>query len=460
MTTTHPWIRSFAVLGLFTSVSLLSACGGGSGSDASANASDASTSNVGDQIELPGKGNEVEGPLDTLQDQVVTSVLGDQIGGTLPQPLGPTVQCAADAVNSLVDAPDALLAALASLPTGADPAVAFQSAAAQVAGSLERFAAELQSTLLALTGGASCRTVAGGDGDGEVLPGNPLADTPLAPVGVLIEQLVAALGAAQGPNGDPNLTSLTNLVAPVLNELSVVLGNLPEQVEEAPVLGGLFLTLETATADLATTLPAVGAYDALQTNAGIKVFLDNLLGNVLLEVLPVRAIDEQLGQNFAEQIEQGIDTLTSALGNVTGPIITPLFDEVLNGVASPLLDPVESLLDQLLGIVNVPTGVASGNPLLGLLSPVIGDGQNTNLDALTALLAFGSDGASLAALTEAAGGHSDASPLTQVSELPGLNALDQLLTQLADATSGIPIVGGIVGSLLDVVASLLNGSQG
>nr|MBV6628312.1 hypothetical protein [Oceanococcus sp. HetDA_MAG_MS8] len=460
MTTTHPWIHSFAALGLLTSVSLLSACGGGSGSDASANASDASTSNVGDQIELPGKANEVEGPLDTLQDQVVTSVLGDQIGGTLPQPLGPTVQCAADAVNSLVDAPDALLAALASLPTGADPAVAFQSASAQVAGSLERFAAELQSTLLALTGGASCSTVAGGDGDGEVLPGNPLADTPLAPAGVLIEQLVAALGAAQGPNGDPNLTSLTNLVAPVLSELSVVLGNLPEQVEEAPILGGLFLTLETATADLATTLPAVGEYDPIQTNIGVEALLNNLLSNVLLEVIPVRAIDERTGQNFAPRIEQGITTLTDTLGNVTGPIITPLFNEVLNGVASPLLDPVESLLDQLLGIVTVPTGVASGNPLLGLLSPVIGDGQNTNLDALTALLTFGSEGATLGELSEAAGGRSNASPLAQVSELPLLGALDSLLTQLADATSGIPIVGGIVGSLLDVLASLLGGSQG
>jgi hypothetical protein len=314
--------------------------------------------------------------------------------------------------------------------------------------------------LLALTGGSGCSTVAGGDGAGEALPGNPLAETPLAPVGVLIEQLVAALGAAQGPNGDPNLTSVTDLVAPALSELSVVLGNVPEQVEAAPVLGGLFLTLETATADLATALPAIGDYNAIESNAEIKTLLNNLLGNVLLEVIPVRAIDEQTGQNFAEQIELGITTLTDALGNVTGPIVTPLFDEVLNGAASPLLDPVESLLGQLLGIVTVPTGVASGNPLLGLLSPVIGDGQNTNLDALTALLAFGSDGASLGALSEAAGGRSDASPLSQVSELPGLDALDGLLTQLADATSGIPLVGGIVGSLLDVVASLLNGSQG
>lgn len=421
-----------------------------------------------------GKSQVIAGPLDPLQEQVVSGILGDQIGGTLPEPLGPTVQCAADTVNSLLDTPDAILAALTAVPGGGDPAAALQGAADQVVGSLERFAAELQSTLTALAGGEGCVTVAGGRSDGNPLSGNPLAGTPLAPIGDALEPLVAALSGFSNNDGDgedPNLTSVTSTVAPLLAQLSDGFALVPAEARSAPVLGGLLSTLETATADLSATLPAVGNYDALGTNAGVETLLNNLLSNVLLQVVPVALIDEQTGQDFSSQIQAGIDTATGTLAPFTGQLITPLFNDVLNGAASPLLNPIESLLAQILGNVPLPTGEpATGNPLSGLLGGVAGNGTGTPLDSLLALLTFGADGASLDVLSQATGGAAGGSPLDQLTGLLGGGnglGLDALLGQLQALTGPIPLVGELVNVLNGLLGTgnllgggLLGGNQG
>lgn len=448
-------LKALSSAALFGTTLLLGACGSSSGSSPS-NALDGGSNPGGD-----GKSQVVNGPLDPVQDMVVSNVIGDTLGGSLPEPLGPTVQCAADALNSLVDGPDALLLALTSAG-GGDPAAALQGAGEQLVGSLTRFAAELQSTLMALAGGSSCNTVATGSADGSPLGGNPLAGTPLEPLGAALEQLVAALGGFQGPGGDdPNLTSVTNAVTPLLAQLSSAFDMIPPEARQAPVVGGLFTTLQTATADLSQTLPFVGAYNPVGTNMGVEMLLNNLLSNVLLQVVPVAMIDEQTGQDFSGQIQAGIDTLTASLGSVSGQLITPLFNEVLNGAASPVLDPIEQLLQQLLGNLPLPgQSAASGNPLSGLLGGVAGDGSGNPLDALLALLTFGSDGSPLGALTGAVGGDAEAPQLDQLSNLLGNGALDGLLGQLAEATAGIPIVGGVVGTVLDLLGGLLGGGQG
>lgn len=436
--------KSLALTTIASSAFLLSACGSNSSPSNSVN---------------DGKSNVVEGPLDVLQDQVVTGVVGLQVGAALPQPLGPTVECAADAVNSLIDAPDALLAALANA-AGGDPAAAFQGATDQIVGSLQRFAADLQSTLMALTGSTTCSTVAGGGSSGEPMAGNPLAGTPLEPIGAALETIVVTLSGS-GTGEDPNLTSLTDLLAPQLLLLSSAFNIVPDQIKETPVFGGLLLTLRDATGDLAIALPAIGNYDAATTNYRLQLLLDNLLSHVLLDVLPVRMIDAQTGGDFAGQIENGVDQLVAALGVGTGQLITPLFDQLLNGAASPILNPIENLLDQLLGRV-VLGGVdpATGNPLTALLAGIVGDGTSNPLDGLLALLTFGSDDSTLGALTTILGGDSETSPLNQLGDLTGDLPVDDLLAQLQDATAGIPILGGVLDTLLGLLGGLLGGNQG
>ncbi len=419
----------------------LAACGGG----------DSSPSSSSSLLTGPdGKSEEIPGPLDVVQEQVVTGLIGNQIGGVLPAPLGPTVQCAADAINSLVDGPDAVLVALTNL-NGGDPAAAMSQAATQLVGSLQRFAAELQSTLMALANSGECSTVAGGTSNGNPLAGNPLAGTPLEPIGAALEPLISALGgfSGGGSDTDPNLTSVTDIVAPQLLMLSSAFNMVPDQAKNAPVLGGLLQTLQDATGDLAFALPAIGNYDAASTNAGITVLLDNVLSNVLLEVLPVRMIDEQTGQDFEGRIQPAINTLVSALGTGSSLLITPAFEQLLDGAASPVLDPVENLLDQILGNVGLVGADPTGNPLTALLGGIAGDGRSNPLDALVGMLTTGLSGNPLGSLTSALGGDADASQLDQIMNLTdGGLPLDGLLGQLANATAGIPVVGGLLTSIL------------
>jgi len=437
-----PLLKTLSVAAALGTAIGLSACSSGS----SPSSSDAVS--VGSN----GKSQEVSGPLDIVQEQVVSGIVGDQLGGALPEPLGPTVQCAADAINSLVDGPDALLAAMTELG-GGDPAAAMNDAADQFVGSLQRFAADLQSTLMALANSGECSTVAGGTATGDPLSGNPLAGTPLAPIGAALEPLVSSLGGlSAGNDSDPNLTTITDVIAPQLLMLSSAFSMVPDEAREAPVLGGLLLTLQDATGDLAFALPAIGDYDASGTNAGVTVLLDNVLSNVLLEVVPVRMIDEQTGQDLEGRLQPAINTLVSALGTGTSTLITPAFEDLLDGAASPVLDPVEALIGQLLGNIGIAGDPATGNPLTALLGGIVGDGNSNPLDALLGLLTTGVDGSPLSSLTSALGGDVDASQLDQVMNLSsGALPLDSLLAQLADATAGLPVVGGLIATVLGLL---------
>ncbi len=418
--------RQFLVRGLAgLSCSLLVACGDGADS----------SSPVTDNPILT-EGKAVEGPLDPIQDALMGTVISGEIAVALPVPLGPATACLGDALNRLVDGPDALLLALTGLPSGADPVGVLQAAGDQLAFSVEDFAAETQAALMVLGGQLD-------DCGGPRLPvaGNPLAGTPLEPVGASLENVLAAL-RGQGSDDDENLGPLVDALAPALAELAGAFGMLPPEVKDAPVLGGLLGALETAVADLALTMPAVGAYDAMGTQAGVESLLNNLLANVLLGVLPVSEIDEATGQDFSGQIQAGIDEATAALGDGLGLLITPLFDELLNGALEPVLDPVEGLLAELLN----PSGLAAGNPLDGLLSDLAGNGTGTPLDALLALLAAGASGHPLSDLTGLIGGDISAAPLEQLTGLLGGSGLplDALLGQLA-GSGGLAALDDLLG---------------
>lgn len=389
----------------------------------------------------------VEGPLDPVQDEVVDGIVVGELASQLPAPLDSTVACLAASLNYLVDAPDAVLAGALGLAEGADPYDAFNSSAADAQASLERFAASLQATFVNLVDRGDCSA----DADTTAQSGNPLTGTPLEDIGAA---LAAVITAVQGEEGeDPNLTSLSDVVAPALVALAAEIGaSLPAEVSNAPVVGGLVATVEQSVFDIAALLVSVSDYDAVATTADAQDLIDNLLSGLLVDTLPLGEVDPAV----EAQMVAAINTLSSTLGDGVGQIVTPLFNEGLNGVASPLLDPVEGLLAGIL---------AEGNPLDGVLAIFGGDALNTDADSLFGLILSTAAGTPLQNLIVAAGGtatNSD-SPLALLGSLQTVLAGGGLDTILGDAVTQNDDLGATLGTILDsllgdgVLSGLLGG---
>lgn len=391
----------------------------------------------------------VEGPLDPVQSEVSNIVRG-QLGAALPAPLGSTVMCADEAVEALVDGPDALLAAFAALPGGADPAEAFNGAAADISATMQLFAAKLQSTLMILSGQSSLC-------DESMAGGNPFEGTPLEPLGIPLSALISALqSAGDGSNSgdDPNLSVVAATITPLIDQLVAAFGMLPVEVTSAPVAGAVLATVQDALGDLSTVLTAAGDYDPIATQAAIETMLGNALTNVLLNVVPVSDIEAATGQDFSTDINAGIATLTAEFGGVIGMLITPAFNDGLDGAFSPLLDPVEGLLSQLLAAGDMGTG----NPLDGLIGDanpmgtIAGDGASP-LDALLALLTSGADGTPLADLVSSfpdAGTGTPLDDLMILADPANASDLDSILGALGTLFGGTPLgdaLDGILGGL-------------
>lgn len=375
----------------------------------------------------------VEGPLDPVQDDVVDGIVVGQLGSEMPAPVDGAVACAALSLNYLIDAPDAILAGAEGLASGADPFAAFNSSAADVQASLERFAGSLQASLTDLVNRGECST----DQDTAPQAGNPLAGTPLASVGTAIQALVTSFTTDDGQ--DPNLTSISGVVAPALAALAVEMGAaIPAEVSNTPVLGGVFSTIETAVTDTADLLVSFGAYDSAATTADAQMLINNLLTGLLIDTLPVGEIDPAV----ETQLQTGIATLTSTLGNGLGRVVTPLFNSGLNGVASPLVDPAEGLLAGILG---------AGNPLDGTLAPFAGDASNTDADVLLGLLLTAAGGASLDSLITAAGGVvvKSTSPLVLLGQLQGVLSSGGLDSILGTAVTQNLDLGATLDTILD-----------
>lgn len=380
----------------------------------------------------------VTGPLDPVQAQVA-DLVGQQIASALPAPLDGAVQCLSGSVTNATDVVDAILVPFTTLPNGGDPAVAFQAAAADVAVGLQAFAARLQSSLQIIAGvSSSC--------SGTPSSGNPLAGTPLEPVGAPLAQLITALQGAGGPNNDNyDLVAIGNAVAPLLSQISTAFDQVPVEARNAPVVGGVFTTLQDLTADLAVILPAATSFNPVTTEAGVESLLSNTLSNVLTQVLPVAQIDAATGQNVSGQINTGINTAVAALGTGLGTLITPVFNDLLDGALDPVIDPVGGLLMQLLGGL-------TGNPLNGIINDQAGNGAGP-LDSLLGILTVGANNSPLAALTGALpNGGTATNPLAQLQALAaGGNSLDSLLGSM----NFLNVLGLPLSSILNTVLGLL-----
>ncbi len=374
----------------------------------------------------------MEGPLDPLQNQIIDGVVVAEIGSQLPAPVNGIVECVGGSLNYLIDVPDSVLAGAAGLAAGADPYAAFNSAAANAQASLERFAGSLQAALTTL--------VARGECSAEASPaqfGNPLAGTPLAGVGAALSSLNTAL--QQVATEGPSLGGLSDVVAPALNTLAAELGgSLPAEVSSAPVVGGLFATVQQSVLDVAVLLVATADYDSPATAAASQTLIDNLLRGLLLGSLPVGEIDPAV----EAQLVTGINTLSATLGSGVGQVVTPLFNEGLNGAANPLLNPTDGLLAGIL---------AGGNPLEGLLAPLAGDSNNTAVDSYFGMLLSTFAGTLLQNLIVAAGGtatNSD-SPLALLGALQSVLNTGGLDAILGGAVQQNDLLGVTLGTILD-----------
>lgn len=333
----------------------------------------------------------VQGPLDQVQTPLSEQVFAQLSGALANTPLEGTIDCAGQAVViDVIDVLDSVALALMEAAETQDPAAAFENAAGNIQFSLEELANDLPGALTALAGDDCNGGDAGGDGDGDDGGSdNPLAGTPLAPLGDALAPVLSqfpGMGGGDGDAEDLDLQSLSALVHQLATAFRTGLAMVPAEAQEAPVFGGLLTTLDTAFADLDSTIMNLGVYDGEATTEALETTLNHLLKNVLTEVIPVAFIEAQADQQgaFTGPINDGVDQITMALGdNLLDAAVPPLAD-ALDGPLAVLLDPIENtLLPALLG--PIADGIASalgggsgggdgggptGTPLDLLLGPV------------------------------------------------------------------------------------------
>ena len=299
----------------------------------------------------------VQGPLDQVQTPLQEEVFGQLVGAAAGTPLEGTLDCAGQAVViDLIDVLDSIALALMEGAESQDPAAAIDSAAGNIQFSLEELANDLPGALTALAGD-DCNHGEGTDGGedgGEGGSDNPLAGTPLAPLGDALAPVLGQFPSGGGEGGDEDL-DLQSLAA-VVHELAVAfhggLEMVPAEAKEAPIFGGLLTTLDVALMDLDTTMSHLGVYDGETAAQDLENTLNHLLINVLTQVVPVTFFEEQAGQQGAISgpITDGVNQLTAALGdNLLDAALPPLAD-ALDDQLNVLLDPIENqLLPAILG---------------------------------------------------------------------------------------------------------------
>lgn len=404
---------------------LLTACGGGGGGGSSSGGRDEPSTYQG-----------VEGPLDALQEPLSEQVLGQLAAAAAGTPLEGAVQCVDQVVvQDTVDILDSVLAAVNEESIN-DPQQAFTDAATHVQLALNELLADLPGLLTSLVGQGDCTGPSGAPSGS-----NPLAGTPLAALGDALAPLLAAGGGGGGGDGQTlDLTALQAITGQLASAFNEGLSNLPAEVSDAPVLGGLLTTLQTTFNDLDTTIVALDEGSGAATAAAVAVTLDNLLGNVLTEVVPVKLIEEQAGRPgvVSSQVEAGIAQVTSGLSNGLGAVLDPAFGAVFGGALDPLVGGVNTLLTPLGDAIS--GGLSSGG---GATGPT-----GTPLDALLGPL----EGV-LASLTGGAGGDG----------LTG-TPLDLLLDPIASALSGgagaCPLASTPLSPLCEVVTTITDGVAG
>lgn len=373
--------RNFVAVTLLGAGLVLSACSG-SGSSAGGNTPPPPDSSGNDNLVVA----RVAGPLDPVQDQVSTQVFAALAAAAAGSPLEAVIRCADETVTyNVLDIGDTVLTQLqASLLSGGGVPMSPDPAALTAAlGSLAANLTQLLESLAGLGQGCTANLLAL---DRIQAGANPLAGTPLAPLGAalmpVLAQIAAAVNHSDNAGTDLQLASVANLIGQLNIALQNGLAQVPPQAYEAPVAGAVLTTLSDALNDTSSLLGAVLVYDGAATGAQLQNLLENTLVNLLTGVVPVRDLENQAGQPglISGQVEAAAAQLSALLGQVVGTVATPVLSNLLGSALSPVLDPIENeLLPTLLGpLSDALAGVGSGGssnplaPVLGVVQTVIG----------------------------------------------------------------------------------------
>lgn len=240
------------------SFGLLAACSSGG------NSADGSSDRTNQTSRTVCPGGTTCGLLDPAQTAIADN-LGGTLAGTLPDPLGPVVGCASDAVNNVVDVPDALLTGLQTAATTQDPAAVADSLN-DIGQSLGNAAFNLQNLLAGLAGtGQPCDEAGSGEGGLPSLPGAggvPGLDG-LPGLGSLP---IPGLGDGDGGSADgPTGTPLDLALAPLVDGLNTLVDALqgaadgtPAAAVIDPIVSGLDALLSVLQGGGVPSLPGGG----------------------------------------------------------------------------------------------------------------------------------------------------------------------------------------------------------
>ncbi|MGH8505811.1 MAG: hypothetical protein ACRETM_07590 [Stenotrophobium sp.] len=363
-------LRKFGFIAISLSGLLLAGCGGGAGDVAGGTGG--GSSSVGSRAA-------VAGPLTPVQNTLSTSVLQPLAQATAGTPLSGVVSCADFAVNG--DTLNIVNALANGIQGVAQNPQAIANVAPLVQGQVQQLVTDLQQLLSSLAGGAACNS----SGSTTALSADPLAGTPLAPLSAALLPVLAQVTAAN-QSGTPSLSQLAAQLSQISTAFNTAYAQLPSSATSAPVLGGVLLTLKGTVTSLVALLQTAANGDPTTTTAALQSLVTATLQNLLLNVLPVNAIQTPTSSTaISNPITAAIAQLTSVLGTGLGssastsslqasltsalaPVLTTLSQSSGAGGATFLT----SLLSQLTGALSgVSSGGTGASAVTGLLTTVV-----------------------------------------------------------------------------------------
>ena len=384
-------IKKFLLSGAIAACVIAAGCGGSSGSSDSSSSSSGGTSSSSSGGSSGGSssggatGNTVSvaGPLDTVQTTLSGSVLSPLEQATTGTPLKGVLVCTDDVVNqNTLDVVDTILNALQNPASAA-------SAPPQIQALLLEMANNLGGLLNSLAGKGGCGSASGSSsssGGGSTVPGtNPLAGTPLAPLGdallPILQKIQQQLGA--GSSSGNGLADLASLVDQLNTAFQTGLAQVPASAFSQPIVGGVLTTLKVTVSNLAAVVDALATSNGAAFQSATQALLDNLLVNLLTQVVPTSFIETKAGKpgTITGPIDTAAATFSAAVANaltqgeqqllaaLSSSQLAPVVNPVLNTLLPAILGPITQALAGAGGSSSSGGGV-TGTPLDALLGPL------------------------------------------------------------------------------------------
>ncbi|HZP10837.1 MAG TPA: hypothetical protein VFB36_00305 [Nevskiaceae bacterium] len=363
----------------------LTACGGGGGVDTPP------IDNPPPPPPPPATQYRVTGPLDAVQAPVSSQVFGQLESATDGTPLKALLVCADNAINfDALDIADTIANALQSAAASGSPnPAALASTAGALNSSVNQLANDLQGMLNALAGSGGCGS--NGQVVGIAAGTNPLAGTPLSPLGVQMQGVLYNIRLSHPGSGGTSLSldQLAGLTALLHSGMDAGVAGIAPGAPlflTKPVAGGVVSAVQTMLRDVDALVLATSQGDTTAVRAALNTLLADALANSLTQAVPLSLVEQQGGQvgAFTGPVlsgSQGVADLFSS--NVGTAFTTAALKSALAGQVTPVIDPIATqvlpvLSDQFILSLHDLSPATLGNALnqlTVLLGPVGGVGQ-------------------------------------------------------------------------------------